>query len=118
MPTALTGIDYSLQTIFDMKKHYYFIAMQWLLGGLMLSFASVQNGHAQGAANYFFSQSVGTYTPITGAAVYGTATTDEQRFVDPAVNNASTSAYTPLASTSAITPTHLRNRVAAFSPGS
>ncbi|MBK6946272.1 MAG: hypothetical protein IPH21_16635 [Flavobacteriales bacterium] len=32
----------------------------------------------------------------------------------PSVNNASTSSYTPLASTSATTPTHLRSRIAAM----
>ena len=110
-------------------------------------------------ANYAFSQSSGTYTPITGGTVLGTTTSDDQRFVDPAVltggttttgvgfpigfnftfneivfdrvainnngwislgqssltpsvNNASTSAYEPLTSAAAITPTLLRSRIA------
>ncbi|MCK6640802.1 MAG: GEVED domain-containing protein [Bacteroidia bacterium] len=36
-------------------------------------------------ANYGFTQLSGTYTPITGGQVYGNATSDDQRFVDPAV---------------------------------
>jgi hypothetical protein len=36
-------------------------------------------------ASYTFSQSTATYTEITGGTVLGDATTDEQRFVDPAV---------------------------------
>lgn len=35
-------------------------------------------------SNYAFSQSNGTYTPITGGTVLGTTTSDDQRFVDPA----------------------------------
>ncbi len=116
---------------------------------------------AQVATNYGFSQLSGTFTPITGGILLGTETTDDQRFLDPAVpaggtvttgvglpigfdftfndqvynrvavnangwisfgnssltpavNNASTSAYTPLASTTATTPTHLRNRISAL----
>ncbi len=34
---------------------------------------------------YSFSQLSGTYTPITGGTVLGTTTSDDQRFVDPAV---------------------------------
>ncbi|MFN3875626.1 MAG: hypothetical protein ACK4L7_06910, partial [Flavobacteriales bacterium] len=110
---------------------------------------------------YVFEQHLGTYTPITGGTVYGSTTTDDQRFVDPSiplggftntgpglpigfdftfnnqtydriginangwisfglstltpsVNMASSSAYFPLSSTAAITPAHLRNRVAGF----
>lgn len=117
--------------------------------------------NAQVATNYGFSQLLGTFTPITGGISLGTETTDDERFLDPAVptggtvttgvglpigfdftfngqvynrvainangwisfgnssltpavNNASTSANTPLASTTATTPTHLRNRVAAL----
>jgi len=108
---------------------------------------------------YIFSQSNGTYTPITGGTVLGNTSSDDQRFVDPAVplggttttgpgfpigfnftfngvvydrlainnngwislgqsslspavNNASTSAYTPLSSTTTITPADLRARIA------
>ncbi len=35
-------------------------------------------------AGYSFSQSTGTYTPLSGGTVYGTSSTDDQRFVDPA----------------------------------
>ncbi|MFN5984113.1 MAG: fibronectin type III domain-containing protein, partial [Fluviicola sp.] len=34
---------------------------------------------------YGFNQTTTTYTPITGGTVYGNTTTDDQRFVDPAV---------------------------------
>lgn len=125
---------------------------------LTLLFAFSTIGYSQ-VSGYTFSQSNGTYTPITGGTVYGATTSDDQRFVDPAVplggtvttgvglpigfdfvfngqtydrlaintngwislgsslltpsvNNASTSAYTPLASTTATTPAHLRNRIA------
>lgn len=36
-------------------------------------------------ANYGFTQLSGTYTPITGGTVFGTTTSDDQRFVNPAV---------------------------------
>lgn len=112
-------------------------------------------------AGYSYSQSAGTFTPITGGTVFGSSTTDDQRFIDiavplggitttgvglpigfnfvyngitfdrlainangwislgqsaltPSVNMASTSSYTPLASTSTTTPTLLRNRIAAL----
>jgi hypothetical protein len=110
---------------------------------------------------YTFSQTTGTYTEITGGTLLGTATNDDQRFVDPAlpaggttttgpgfpigfnftfddvvfdrvainsngwislgqsaltpsVNNASTSAYTPIGSTTAITPVELVGRIVAL----
>lgn len=44
--------------------------------------------------SYTFSASVNTYTPITGGAILGDATSDDQSFVDPA---------TPLGSTATIT---------------
>ena len=43
-----------------------------------------KNAQAQ-VSSYLFNESSGTYTPITGGTVYGTTTTDDQRFVDPAV---------------------------------
>lgn len=142
-----------------MKKnftHFFLVKLSLLL---VAAFA-VTCMQAQVATLYNFSQVSGTYTPITGGAVYGTTTTDDQRFVNPdvplggtvttgvglpigfnfsynlqvydrlainangwisfgssllspAVNNASTSAYTPLSSTATTTPAHLRNRVAA-----
>ncbi|MFO7660609.1 MAG: carboxypeptidase regulatory-like domain-containing protein, partial [Candidatus Cloacimonadaceae bacterium] len=36
-------------------------------------------------ADYTFVQSTGTYTEITGGSLYGTETSDDQRFVDPTV---------------------------------
>ena len=36
-------------------------------------------------SDYTFTQSVTTYNEITGGSVYGTETSDDQRFVDPAV---------------------------------
>ena len=110
-------------------------------------------------SSYVFSQTSGTYTPITGGLLLGTTTSDDQKFLDPAVlaggtgntgvglpigfdftfnglvfdrvgvnNNGwislgqsaltpavdinSSSAYTPLASTAANTPSILRNRIA------
>jgi hypothetical protein len=112
-------------------------------------------------SSYVFSQTSGTYTPISGGLLLGTITSDDQKFLDPAVlaggtgntgvglpigfdftfnglvfdrvavnNNGwisfgqsaltpsvdinSTSAYTPLASTAANTPSILRNRIAAI----
>lgn len=42
-------------------------------------------GHAQQVVNYGFSQTSGTYTPLAGGVVYGTSTSDDQKFVDPSV---------------------------------
>lgn len=108
---------------------------------------------------YTFTYSLGTYSEITGGSLLGNTTSDDQRFVDPAVplggttttgvgfpigfdfifdgitynrvainnngwislgqsaltpavNNSSTSAYTPLSSTTAITPADLVARIA------
>lgn len=110
---------------------------------------------------YTFSQTIGTYTEITGGTLLGSTTSDDQRFVDPAiplggttttgpgfpigfnftfdgivfdriainnngwvslgqslltpsVNNASTSAYTPIGSTTTITPDDLVSRLVGF----
>ena len=51
---------------------------------LSLMFACTTIGYSQVSA-YTFSQSNGTYTPITGGTVYGNTSSDDQRFVDPAV---------------------------------
>ena len=40
---------------------------------------------AQVATNYGFSQVNGTYTPITGGAVFGDINSDDENFVDPTV---------------------------------
>ncbi len=117
---------------------------------------------AAGLADYTFTATTSTYTEITGGSVYGTETSDDQRFVDPAtpaggtvntgvglpigfnfafndfvfdviainnngwisfgqsalgataVNITSSSSYTPLSSTSVITPVQLANRIAGF----
>jgi hypothetical protein len=51
---------------------------------LLSSIALFGSVNAQVAA-YSFATSSSTYTPITGGSVLGTASNDEQRFVDPAV---------------------------------
>jgi hypothetical protein len=133
-----------------MKKIYFF---------LLVTFAALSTGLQAQVSNYTFSQIAGTFTPITGGTLIGTATSDDQYFVNPAipaggttttgpgfpigfnftyngfvfdriaVNNngwislgqstltpsvslATTSAYTPLASTAVNTPAHLRSRIA------
>ncbi|MDD4308745.1 MAG: hypothetical protein PHO32_00025, partial [Candidatus Cloacimonetes bacterium] len=110
---------------------------------------------------YSFTGNIGTFTPITGGTLLGTETSDDQRFVDPAipaggtvltgpglpigfdfmfngisfdrlainnngwislgqsaltpsVNITTTSAYTPISSTAAITPDQLYSRIAAL----
>jgi len=132
-----------------------FILLLALLSVLCVAYAQVP------LAEYVFSVSNTTYTPITGGISLGTTTTDDQRFVDPtvpagsttttgvgfpigfnftfgglvydrvainangwislgqsaltpAVNNASSSAYIPLSSTSVITPEHLVSRISAL----
>ena len=112
-------------------------------------------------APYFFMQSTAAYTPITGGTILGTATNDDQFFVDPAIplggtirtgvgfpigfdftfqgivfnrfgvnsngwislgqstlttplDMNTTSSYTPLSSTFANVPAHLRSRISAL----
>lgn len=138
-----------------MGKYY---TLKWnLLSVLAIVLASLTT-KAQ-VSSYLYSQTSTTYTAITSSDSLGTATSDDQRYVDPAVpaggtattgvgfpigfnfvfnsdtfdriainnngwisfgkssltpsvNNASTSAYTPLSSTTTITPSLLRNRIA------
>jgi len=45
-------------------------------------------------STYVFTQSTGTYTEISGGTVLGTTSSDDQRFVDPAVPAGGTSVYT------------------------
>jgi len=132
------------------------IIMRKLFTMLILLFLWAGSSWAQG--NYGFAYSAGTYTEITGGTVLGSATSDDQRFVDPAVpaggtattgvgfpigfnftyggivfnrfavnnngwislgqsaltpavNIASTSSYTPLSSTTTITPADLVARI-------
>ncbi len=69
-----------------MKRNLFFF-----LSCLLIPFLALQ---AQVSA-YQYSTSNGTYTPITGGTVLGDASTDDQRFVDPA---------TPLGGTTAAGP--------------
>ncbi|MGV3613464.1 MAG: T9SS type A sorting domain-containing protein [Fluviicola sp.] len=63
-----------------MKKNYYRAFARILLLACVLF---GEKAHAQ-VANYFFSQLNGAYAPITGGSVYGTVTSGDQRYVDPA----------------------------------
>jgi hypothetical protein len=65
-----------------MKKIYSFF----------LFLFSVICSYSQVSALYTFSQSTGTYSPITGGTVYGNALSDDERFVDPASPLGSTTA--------------------------
>ncbi|MDZ4181372.1 MAG: hypothetical protein U1B83_00745, partial [Candidatus Cloacimonadaceae bacterium] len=58
------------------KKHLLITFLVLALGTFSALSAAV--------STYVFSQSMGTYTEITGGTVLGTTTTDDQRFVDPA----------------------------------
>lgn len=58
-------------------RHAYLLSFLFAIGLCSITNAQV--------SLYTFSQSVGTYTPITGGTVLGNATTNDQRFVDPAV---------------------------------
>lgn len=125
---------------------------------MMLMLFIVWTTNAQ-VSTYTFASSSGTFTPITGGTLLGSETSDDQRFVDPAVpaggttttgvglpigfsfvfdgvpydrfavnnngwislgqssltpsvNNASTSGYTPISSTTVITPDLLVSRIA------
>ncbi len=48
-------------------------------------FFLVQLSFGQSLSQYTFSQSIGTYTAISGGTVVGNTATDDERFVDPAV---------------------------------
>ncbi|MDZ4181922.1 MAG: carboxypeptidase regulatory-like domain-containing protein [Candidatus Cloacimonadaceae bacterium] len=135
-----------------MRKHL-------LLPALLALFVLGVSGVFAQTTEYSFTSTMGTYTPITGGLALGTETTDDQRFLDPAVpaggtvltgpgldigfsftfnnvvfdrlginangwisfgqsalgatavNMGTTSAYTPLSSTTVITPDILTNRV-------
>ena len=64
-----------------------------LAAALVMCFATFK-AQAQVSA-YAFEQQVTTYTPITGGTVYGTTTSDDQRFLDPAVPAGSTATTGP-----------------------
>jgi len=59
-----------------MKKNYFLVA---------LFFCLFQLSHGQNLSQYTFSQSNSTYTAITGGTMLGSTTSDDQRFLDPAV---------------------------------
>jgi|GEM_PF-1142410 len=52
---------------------------------LILGMVTVLNGMFAQVSQYSFSQAVGTYTAISGGTLLGTESSDDQRFVDPAV---------------------------------
>lgn len=55
-----------------------------ILTAVVLVLASFA-GHAQQVVNYAFSQTAATYTPLSGGVVYGTSSSDDQKFVDPSI---------------------------------
>ncbi|WP_298393232.1 GEVED domain-containing protein [Flavobacterium sp.] len=59
-----------------MKKNYFLVA---------LFFCLFQLSYSQISTQYTFTQSNSSYTAITGGTLLGSATTDDQRFLDPAV---------------------------------
>ncbi len=142
-----------------MKKQLSTISV--LRAALFTAMFAIGNSVYGQVSAYTFSQSVGTYTPITGGTLLGSTANDDERFVDPAVlaggfsntgvgfpigfnftyngqtfdrfainangwislgqsaltpavNMSSTSVYTPIQSTSTITPNQLRSRIAGF----
>lgn len=64
-----------------LTKYYILMKKITLLFTFLIAFG--YSTYAQVSA-YAFSQSSGTYTPITGGTVLGSTTSDDQRFVDPA----------------------------------
>ncbi|PSJ71700.1 hypothetical protein C7N43_37985, partial [Sphingobacteriales bacterium UPWRP_1] len=62
-------------------KYVHLPNMVVLLFLLLLAGASMVRAQV---SLYTFSQSVGTYTPITGGTILGTTANNEQRFLDPA----------------------------------
>lgn len=70
------------------------LAIRLVLSTLVfMLFLGVGSLSAQ-VANLNFSSGFGTYTPITGGSTVGTATTDDESFVDPAVPAGATLAVT------------------------
>lgn len=61
------------------KNHKIKIRLALILTCLLAGFACFAQ-----VSSYSFTSSAGAYIPITGGTVYGTATSDDQRFVDPA----------------------------------
>lgn len=59
--------------------------MKRITTALALALAFCSGVSAQTVSLYAYSQSVGTYTPISGGSVLGTETNGAQKFVDPGV---------------------------------
>jgi Secretion system C-terminal sorting domain len=66
-------------------KHFYSRSAIARLCAVFCFGALVQTGLLAQVATYVFSEAVGTYTPISGGTLLGSATSDDQRFVDPAL---------------------------------
>lgn len=56
----------------------------WVCMVITCLFTGMFTADAQ-VSSYIYSQSNGSYNPITGGTVYGTTTSDDQLFVDPSV---------------------------------
>ena len=65
----------------------------WLLGLLLI--LGLCSGLLAQTLEYAFSATQGTYTPITGGILLGTDSSDDQRFVDPAVPEGGTTTTGP-----------------------
>jgi subtilisin-like proprotein convertase family protein len=52
---------------------------------ILVALFTAFTGIAQNVSSYTFSQTTSTYSEITGGTVYGTTTSDDQRFVNPSV---------------------------------
>lgn len=79
-----------------MKNILHYLQSSHLRNHLTAALVAVfiSGGLTAQVANYSFTQSNGTYTPISGGTVLGTTTSDDQRFLDPAVPEGTTLTYT------------------------
>jgi hypothetical protein len=79
-----------------MKNTYHYVHSSALRRRFAISLCAIllSADLAAQVASYSFGQSNGTYTPITGGTVLGTVTSDDQRFLDPAFPEGTTSVYT------------------------
>lgn len=153
-------INFTKSSIFAQQNKSENLKLKKMKRKLLTLFAAIgllNSVNAQVSA-YAFTQSTGTYTPITGGTVLGDTTSDDEVFVStsvplggstttgvglpigfsftyngivfdrlavnnngwislgqssltPSVDAASSSGYSPISSTSTITPTLLRNRI-------
>lgn len=70
-----------------MSKFYtYFLSL--FIGCVILN----QSISAQVSTNYVFTTATSTFTPITGGTLYGSTTSDDQRYVNPTVTAGATTA--------------------------